>query len=271
MLHVGYGSAYSSQLLWTSASDVDFSNPVQGRTDGTYSTTTPTLNVNFTMAAQYPNTQCYLFVPNLGSNVFIHDSNFFDCNTQWIDSFNWYFALADPTKGDQTYVYHIQLVADLPEPHLDRPSVDRLCGVPFALTIPDGGNVNFSGSMAAQTSNAAVRANLAVSQFAPLASGVSPTFSGLPVFTINVQPYTAEYYLNLGPVNSNTDNSTIAPLVLYPYGQTTTDSNLGDVSYANPFPTAWPTYAPRSTSSRNFLTLLMGPRIPQNSGEGSGL
>jgi len=241
MLQVGFNSTYS-QLLWTNASDVDFSNPVQGRTDSTRGTTTPTLNVNFTIPVADSVDQSYLFIPNLGSYVFLHDSNFPKCNSQWTDSFSWYFPLADPTKGDQTYVYHSQPVADLLNHTWTGNQLTDFAGS-LALAKPDGGNVNFSGSMAAQTSNVSVRANISVSQFAALAGGVSPTFSGTSVFTMNVQPYTAEYYLNLGPVNANTDNSTIAPLVLFPYAQTGTDADLGDVPYSDPFPTAWPTYA----------------------------
>jgi len=33
---------------------------------------------------------------------------------------------------------------------------------------------------------------------------------------MNVQPFTSEYYLNLGPVNIVTDSETCAALVLYP-------------------------------------------------------
>ena len=95
MLQVGFNSTYS-QLLWTNASDVDFSNPVQGRTDSTRGNTTPTLNVNFTIPVANANDQCYLFIPNLGSYVFIHDSNFLKCNSQWTDSFRLVFSARRP-------------------------------------------------------------------------------------------------------------------------------------------------------------------------------
>ena len=126
----------------------------------------------------------------------------------------------------------------------------------LALAIPDGGNVNFSGSMTAQTSNASVRANISVSQFAALAGGVSPTFSGTSVFTINVQPYTAEYYLNLGPVNANTDNATIAPLCsLTRIRQTGQRDAAPSATCHTPihFQHAWPTVRRTQTDWENFL------------------
>jgi hypothetical protein len=242
MLGIGVNSYYS-ELLWTNASDVDFSNPVQGRPNPSYATTTPNLNVNFTIASQSGGLHdCYSFVPNLGSWVFIHDSDFYKCAGQWVNSFSWYYPLPDPTQGDQTYVYQTQPVANLLNNTWTGHQLADFAG-PLSLAIPNGGNVNFSGSMNAQSSNATVRANLSVSQFAALTAGVSPSFSGISVFTMNVQPFTSEYYLTLGAVNSNTDNSTMAPLVLYPYAQTNTDADLGDVPYANPFPATWPTYA----------------------------
>jgi hypothetical protein len=163
--------------------------------------------------------------------------------------------MADPTLGDQTYVYQAQPVANLLNNTWTGNQLANFAG-PLSLAIPGSGSVNLSGNMTAPEANSSVRANLAISQFVPLTSGISPSFKGFPVFSMNVQPFTSDYYLNLvGPVNTNTDNETIAPLILFPYSPSfSTDADLGDVAYANPFPPGWPVYAALKIQSQLSYT-----------------
>ena len=242
MLQISIGQ-FLNELVWTNSSDVDFSQPYQGRLDTTSSTKIPTLNVDFNIATNNPLARCYLFVPNLGSFVFIDETNFITCQSEWKGSYDWQNALVEPNKGDQTYVYADQAVPSLLNGTWTGYSLSNFAG-PFDLAIPDDGSANLTGSMPAQSVNASVRANLAISQLAPLAGGVSPNLSASPLFSVNVQPFTADYYLNLGAISDVTDNSTISPLVLYPFSPSfNIDADLGDVSYANPFPASWPMYA----------------------------
>jgi hypothetical protein len=248
MLEVGDGKR-NNQLLWTSVSDVDMSVALQGRVDASYPAVPPTLNVHFSVPQAGSPETCNLVVPNLGPDTYLTKFDVLTCNSQWRQFEDWSFGLADPAKGDQTYVYADLPVADLLNHTWTGHSLADFAG-PFDLQIADGANVDFSGSMTAQAPNASVRANLAVAQLVSLSSAISPNFTvaGSPDFLIGVQPFTSDYYLSPSPAPVNWGIGTrifqIAPLFLYPYSTGyNTDADLGDVSYANPFPAAWPAYA----------------------------
>jgi hypothetical protein len=244
MLQISGGNV--NTLLWTSASDVDLSSAFQGRLDATYPTNTPTLNVNFTNPVGGDN--CYLITPNLGPYVYINEPNFYTCGYTWKGTYDWSNALPEPDKGDQTYVY---LYQDL-GPFLNGTWLGNAFASsagPLDLAIPDGGNVNVSGTTVAQPPSSTVRANLGVAQLTTLAKGVHPGFPYYPDgphFFVGIQPFTADYYLGdwVGPLNRNTYVFQIAPLNLSPNLNTfNTDADLGDVSYSNPFPSSWPPFA----------------------------
>jgi hypothetical protein len=114
LIQLGVG-LFASTLLWTNASDVDFSYPLQRRMNWTNTQGPVKLDINFTMSTVniQGNNLCYLFVPNLGQLSFLVDSNLYRCDGTWNDSLHWGLAMADPTLGDQTYVYQAQPVANL--------------------------------------------------------------------------------------------------------------------------------------------------------------
>ena len=235
-------------LLWTSASDVDLSSAYAGRLDTTFPNSTPTINVNFTNPVG--GYDCRLVIPNLGPFVYVDESNLFTCGTIWKSSYDWSNPLADPAKGDQTYVYLRQGAGTFLNDTWTGIAFASFAG-PFDLAIPDGSSVNFSGSTVVQPLNSTVRANLGVTQLTTLAKGVQPGFPQYPYgpdFILGVQPFTADYYLGdwSGPFNENTYVylNELVPLDLYPLSSSfNTDADLGDVRYANPFPSSWATYA----------------------------
>ena len=233
-------------LLWTSTSDVDLSTAYAGRLNPTFPTSTPTLNINFTNPIG--GYDCYLIVPNLGPWVYINEADFYTCNATWKYADYWTDALPDPAKGDQTYIYLYQGIDNLLNGMWGGNIFASSAG-PLNLSIPDGGNVNFSGSTVVEPLNGTVRANLGVAQLTTLAKGVQPGFpedTARPYFFIGVQPFTTDYYLGnwFGPVNRNTYLFQVAPLRLSPNSQTfDTDADLGDIKYSNPFPSSWATFA----------------------------
>lgn len=96
------------------------------------------------------------------------------------EKLDWPFALADPTMGDQTYVYQSAPVANLLNNTWTGHQLAHFAGT-LSLTIPNGGSVNLSGNMTAPGANNTVRANLATSQFVSLTSGIAeflPTSRG---------------------------------------------------------------------------------------------
>ncbi len=221
-----------SEYLWTSASDVDLTYPWEGRANPTYPQQDTTLTVNFTMGApEYPNDTCFLLVPNI--SAFLLDS----CSGEmWNQTYDWSdygFALPDASQGDLTYVYRAQAVSLAGDTWTGYTLTDY--DGQLGLTIPDGGNVTLPGAMTAESTNASVRANLDVSDFVALESQVAPTYSGTYSFSLFVQPFTGDYFLGGLGYNQTAPDS----LELYPYTENGQNIDLGDVPYANPFPSTW--------------------------------
>jgi hypothetical protein len=226
--------------LWTSASDIDLTLPLQGRLNYASPQNETTLNIDVTEQTDQNTADCYLFVPNI--NVFFYDFSLYPpcAGAAWNKSYDWIYALPDATQGDRTYLYRTE-ATELANNTWTGSVLTDYAG-PFSLTIPDGGNVTLSGNLTPQNPGSSVRGNLDIADLVGLEPKVSPNYSGIYSFRMYVQPFTSTYFLShLGTANLEYTQPPDS-FVLYPFTEDGQNVDLGDVSYSNPFPGTWTPY-----------------------------
>jgi hypothetical protein len=143
----------------------------------------------------------------------------------------------DAAKGDRAYL--LQLISSNSQGY-DYGSVAKALG-PLEITDTDTEATPISGMFVDVQRTGTLRANVAISKFRDLISEGNPgVLPGAAYLRVAVHPFGTNEGVSLA--YGETSWLVWANLYLAPHIPQTTDVDLGDISYGNPFPSSWPEF-----------------------------
>ena len=218
-------------FLWTSASNLDVSSKASGRSD--VGVLNPNSTLSFSMSGLSPwqaTDQVVWNVTNAGQGRGFAPIP--TGSTTFTTLVSPYIEQLDANRGDQQVFTQLVTHSVLGWPVL---TLDKSFG-PIPISIPAGTVVSITAPLS-DPPRSSVRASFGGSAFQALVKAVNPRSLGWGTeFELDVEPGpTPHEPLFSGPSLALFD-------ILGPAGIVTSDLDLGDVSYGNPFDSAWPVF-----------------------------
>lgn len=237
-----YWMKVGSNYLWTSNDHVEWVFDLYGRADAVGPDTDPTnLVMNATNLAAWQTTdELFWTVPGHGFSTSLAgfasagDPVAGDAalSNYTINFANGFFPLLEAAKGDQAYITQLTTRSIGTEKYR---ALGKIWNLP-ATTMVDGATTTASGGFLDIAQTSSLRLNWRRSALAAMTAQVNPSAS---VVGTEIGLWTTPLGLNEGIPG------TAFQLVTYDSGPTTatTDLDLGDATYGNPFPASWPLLA----------------------------
>lgn len=225
-----YWIALESGGYWTSASDFDLGRDYLGRKDGVLPSSDTFLSLNLDGLTSWAATDTLdIFNPNLSQEF--DWSGDVDTNDLAVSSlWEWTGPLSDASRGDAWYATQTltQTIGGT-----TWHSVAKATPA-ISITQTDGSTTQLNGSLI-DVSQLTVHLKTLGSQFAALASAVGSNAAiHSTSFGIYSQPFTASKGA-IGDAGTLLERDGQDPI--------TTDTDFGDISFGNPFPSAWTPFA----------------------------
>ncbi len=234
-----YWLKFGRSYLWTNSDNVEWVFDNYGRADAVYPGTQPT-NLAMTATGLNPwqgTDELFWSVPNQGLTLSTYgiagitnppnpgDSSLTNYTMEFVQNG---FPLLDATKGDQGYL--TQLTSRVASGQTYR-ALGKVFTLP-ATTMTDGATTNANGGFLDISQSSILRLNWKRSALAAMTTSVNP----------NATVSQTEFGLWLSPLGTGVGIPSDAfQLFTYDSGDVnaTTDLDLGDLPYGNPFPASW--------------------------------